>query len=151
MNKLTIIGNLTRDPELRSVNTVNGPVSVCDFTVAVNSRRRGGQNNQNGQQQDEATFFRCTAWRGLADVVSRYATKGTKVCVVGPISARTYTANDGTTRVSLDVTVEDFEFVSSRNDNAGNNGGYNAAPAAQPAPTAQNDGFTAVQDDDLPF
>ena len=49
MNKLTIIGNLTRDPELRSVTTANGPVSVCDFTVAVNSRRRGGQNN-NGQQ-----------------------------------------------------------------------------------------------------
>jgi single-strand DNA-binding protein len=150
MNKLTIIGNLTRDPELRSVNTVNGPVSVCDFTVAVNSRRRG-QNNS--QQQDEATFFRCTAWRGLADVISRYAAKGTKVCVMGPVSVRTYTANDGTTRASLEVTVEDFEFASSRNDgaSAGSNYQQPAAPAAQPGPTAQSDGFTQVMDDDLPF
>ena len=147
MNKLTIIGNLTRDPELRSVNTVNGPVSVCDFTVAVNSRRRG-QNN-NGQQQDDAQFFRCTAWRGLADVVSKYATKGTKVCVVGPVSARTYQANDGSTRVSLDVTVEDFEFTGSRNSGAAPED-YNSAPAA-PAPTAQNSGFTAVESDELPF
>ena len=150
MNKLTIIGNLTRDPELRSVNTANGPVNVCDFTVAVNNRRRG-QNNS--QQQDEAVFFRCTAWRGLADVIGRYATKGTKVCVMGPVSVRTYTANDGTTRASLEVTVEDFEFASSRGDNAGGAGYANApaAPAAQAAPTAQNDGFTTVQDDDLPF
>ena len=145
MNKLTIIGNLTRDPELRSVNTANGPVNVCDFTVAVNSRRRG-QNS--GQQQDEATFFRCTAWRGLAEVVSRYATKGTKVCVMGPVSVRTYTANDGSTRASLEVTVEDFEFASSRNDGAASS----PAPATAPAdPTAQNTGFTTVQDDDLPF
>lgn len=150
MNKLTIIGNLTRDPELRSVNTVNGPVSVCDFTVAVNNRRRGQNNGQ--QQQDEAIFFRCTAWRGLAEVVSKYATKGTKVCVVGPVNARMYTGNDGTSRVSIDVTVEDFEFCTSRGESAGNAGGYNAAPASAPAaPTAQNAGFTQVQDDDLPF
>ena len=145
MNKLTIIGNLTRDPELRSVTTVNGPVSVCDFTVAVNSRRRGGQNN--GQQQDEAQFFRCTAWRGLADVISRYATKGTKVCVIGPVSVRTYTGNDGNVRASLEVTVEDFEFASSRN---ADNGPAPMAPQGEPAPTAQNNDYTPVNED-LPF
>ena len=59
MNKLTIIGNLTRDPQLRTVNGQNGPISVCDFTVAVNRRQRNGQN--------EADYFRVTAWRGLAD------------------------------------------------------------------------------------
>ena len=145
MNKLTIIGNLTRDPELRSVTTVNGPVSVCDFTVAVNSRRRGGQNS-NGQQQDDTQFFRCTAWRGLADVISRYATKGTKVCVIGPVSVRTYTGNDGNVRASLEVTVEDFEFASSRNAE----GGAPAPRQGEPAPTAQNNDYTPVNED-LPF
>ncbi len=151
MNKLTIIGNITRDPELRTVNTVNGPVSVCDFTVAVNSRRRG--QNSNGQQ-DEAQFFRCTAWRGLADVVSRYAIKGTKVCVTGPVSARTYQANDGSTRLSLEVNqVEDFELLTTKAeaDAMRANAGSYAAPQSQPAPTAQNNGFTAVESDDLPF
>ena len=145
MNKLTIIGNLTRDPELRSVNTANGPVNVCDFTVAVNSRRRG--QSSNGQQQDEAQFFRCTAWRGLADVISRYAARGTKVCVIGPVSGRMYTGSDGNARMSLEVTVEDFEFASSRNDAAA---AAAPAPKGEPSPTAQND-FTQVMNEDLPF
>ena len=146
MNKCSIIGNLTRDPELRTVNTVNGQVSVCDFTVAVNRRQRG-QNANNGQ--NEADFFRCTVWRGLADVASRYLHKGSKVFVAGPVSVRTYQGNDGTTRASLELTVEDFEFVDSRNGS----GAPNAAPAgaAPEAPTAQNNGFPAVEADDLPF
>jgi len=146
MNKLTIIGNLTRDPELRTANTTNGAVSVCSFDVAVNSRRK----NANGQE--ETTFFRCTAWRQLAEnVIARYARKGNKVCVVGPVSARTYQANDGSTRVSLEIAnVEDFEFCTSRNDSAAP-GMNSAAPAAPAAPTAQNNGFTAVENDELPF
>ncbi len=148
MNKLTIIGNLTRDPDLRSVNTANGPVSVCSFGVAVNSRRRSA----NGQE--ETTFFNVTAWRALGENCSRFLAKGRKVAVVGPVSARTYQASDGTTRVSLEVQADDVEFLSSRSDDAaGSPAPYAApAPAAQPAaPTAQNDGFMAVEDTDLPF
>lgn len=140
MNKLTIIGNLTRDPELRT--TPNG-FSVCDFTVAVNRRTR---NNAEGQP--DADFFRVTAWRQLGENCQRYLAKGRKVCVIGPVSARTYQANDGTTRVSLEVTADDVEFLSSRNDDQA--GGY-SAPAAAPAPMAQNSGFTAVETDELPF
>jgi len=145
MNKLTIIGNLTRDPELRSANTANGPVSVCSFGVAVNSRRR----NANGQE--ETTFFNVTAWRALGENCAKFLAKGRKVAVVGPVSARTYQANDGTTRVSLEVQADEVEFLSSRNDDVSGSGNYAPAPAAQPAPTAQNDGFTAVEDTDLPF
>ncbi len=144
MNKLTIIGNLTRDPELRSANTANGPVSVCSFGVAVNSRRRSA----NGQE--ETTFFNVTAWRALGENCAKFLAKGRKVAVVGPVSARTYQANDGTTRVSLEVQADDVEFLSSRNDDAVGGNNY-AAPAAQPAPTAQNDGFMAVEETDLPF
>lgn len=146
MNKLTIIGNLTRDPELR---TVRDGISVCSFTVAVN-RRNSRQSAANGQP--EADFFRVTAWRQLGENCAKFLAKGRKVCVMGPVSASTYTANDGSTRVSLEVQADDVEFLSSRNDD-GAPAYNNAAPsaAAAPAPTAQNNGFTAVETDELPF
>lgn len=149
MNKIILIGNLTRDPELRSVNTVNGPTSVCDFTIAVN--RRGMRNQQNNGQQGDADFFRITAWRALGENCAKYLAKGRKVFVTGPLSARTYQANDGSTRVSLEVTAEDVEFLSARGE-ADASGSYAAPAAAAPAaPMAQNSGFTAVETDELPF
>ena len=144
MNKLTIIGNLTRDPELR---TTSAGVNVCDFTVAVNRRNRN-RDAQNGQP--EADFFRVSAWRERGELCAKYLAKGRKVCVVGPVSVRTYQANDGTTRASLEVTADEVEFLSSRND--GEAGGY-TAPAAPEAPSADSQaaGFTAVETDELPF
>ena len=148
MNRLTIIGNLTRDPELRTTST---GVSVCTFTVAVNRRgRRDAQSNQ-----PEADFFRVTAWRELGENCAKYLLKGRKVCVIGPVSVQTYQANDGTTRASLEVMAIDVEFLSSRNDpDAVANFGAPAAPAAAPAPVAETPataGFTAVESDELPF
>ena len=117
MNKLIIIGNLTRDPELRTTST---GVSVCSFTVAVN--RRGRRDDQNGQP--EADFFRVTAWRERGEFCAKYFSKGQKVVVVGPVSVQTYTGNDGVMRASLEVTADEVEFASSRNDsgNSGNPG-----------------------------
>ena len=145
MNKLTLIGNLTRDPELRT--TPSGS-NVCSFTVAVN--RRISKNAQANGAQPEADFFRVSAWNELAEICSKYLTKGRKVYVVGPVSVQTYTANDGTVRASMEVRAEDVEFLSARQD--GENAG--AAPVAAPAvPVAsvQPAGFTAVETDDLPF
>ena len=141
MNKIILIGNLTRDPELRT--TPNG-YSVCEFTIAVNDRN--ARRQQNGQES--AQFFRISAWRQLGENCQRYLAKGRKVFVSGPLTARTYQANDGTTRVSLEVQADDVEFLSSRNDDQA--GGYAPAPAA-PAPMAQSSGFTAVETDELPF
>jgi single-strand DNA-binding protein len=104
MNKLTIIGNLTKDPELR---TTQSGINVCSFTVAVNRRRRDGQ-------EPEADYFRVTAWRQLADICSKFLQKGKKVAVTGPVSVSTFTGSDGTTRASLDVTADDIEFLSPR-------------------------------------
>lgn len=143
MNKIILIGNLTRDPELRT--TPNG-ITVCNFDIAVNDRR--GRNQQNGQQE-QTQYFRITVWRQLGETCQRYLAKGRKVFVSGPLTARTYQANDGTTRVSLEVTADDVEFLSSRNDDQA--GGYAPAPASAPAPMAQNSGFTAVETDELPF
>lgn len=107
MNKLTIIGNLTKDPELR---TTPSGVSVCDFTVAVNRRNKR-------DDQPEADFFHVTAWRQLGENCGKFLTKGRKVCCVGPVSVRTYQTQSGETRASLEVTAEDVEFLSSNGGN----------------------------------
>ena len=139
MNKLTIIGNLTRDPESRTTATGS---TVCSFSVAVNRRRSQNSN------QPEADFFRVSAWNQLGENCQRYLAKGRKVCVVGRVSVSTYQGSDGTTRASLDVMAEDVEFLSSRQDDAG----YTAAPAAAPkAAPAMDTGFQEVDDEDLPF
>lgn len=101
MNKLFIIGNLTKDPDSRS--TKDG-TPVCSFTVAVNRRKEG------------ADFFRVTAWRGLAEICGKYLAKGRKVCVVGSVSVSTYTGQDGQTRASLEVTADDVEFLTPKED-----------------------------------
>ena len=128
MNKVTIIGNLTRDPEMRS--TKDG-TPVCSFTVAVNRR-----------VQEGADFFRVNAWRGLAENCKRYLAKGRKVAVVGSVRVNTYTAQDGSTRASMEVTAEDVEFLSA------------AGTAVHEAAGAQADaraGFVKVDSEELPF
>ena len=135
MNKLFIVGNLTRDPELRT--TAAGD-SVCSFSVAVNRRgRRDAQGNQ-----PEADFFRVTAWRALGENCAKFLSKGRKVAVTGSVRVSTYQAQDGTTRASLEVQADDVEFLSPRGEGEGASAGY--APAASA-------GFTAVETDELPF
>lgn len=107
MNKLIIIGNLTRDPEYGS--TPNGK-AVCNFNVAVNKRTRS--------DHPEADYFRVTAWEQLGENCARYLAKGKKVCVTGPVSARLYTSNNGENRVSLEMTAQEVEFLSPARENA---------------------------------
>ena len=145
---MTIIGNLTRDPELR---TTQSGVSVCTFTVAVN--RRKTQN----QQHPEADFFRVTAWRELGENCAKWLIKGRKVAVVGPVSVSTYHGNDGKTYANLEVLAQDVEFLSQ----AGERPQETASEAPQVSPQyAQQTqmpiagapvGFTAVETDELPF
>lgn len=145
MNKLTIIGNLTRDPELRTTST---GINVCSFTVAVNRRQRSQNANQ-----PEADFFRVTAWRQLGEICQKYLSKGRKVAVVGPVSVSSYTANDGSTRFSLEVTADDVEFLSSRSDDASYASAAPSAAPVRPAATAPaaEEGFNEVEEEELPF
>ena len=106
MNKLTIIGNLIKDPELRSTAT---GLTVCTFTVAVNRKRTP-------DGQPEADFFRVTAWRERGELCAKYLQKGRKVCVVGPVSVRTYETQNGQHGASLEVTADDVEFLSQRSE-----------------------------------
>ena len=144
MNKLFIVGNLTRDPELRT--TAAGD-SVCSFSVAVN--RRGRRDNQGGQP--EADFFRVTAWRALGENCSKFLSKGRKVAVTGSVRVSTYQAQDGTTRASLEVQADDVEFLSPRGEGEGASSGYAPAASAAPAAEPASAGFTAVETDELPF
>lgn len=145
MNKLLLIGNLTRDPEMRS--TRDG-IPVCSFTVAVNRRNKGAQAGQ-----PDADFFRVTAWRGLGEICGRYLLKGRKVAVTGPVSVSTYQGNDGAFRASMEVTADDVEFLTPRD------AGIDAEEmkyqsmerqAIQQESAAQPQ-FVEVNDDDLPF
>lgn len=136
MNKLTIIGNLTADPEMRT--TPNGK-TVTNFTVAVS--RKG--------DKDKTDFFRCAAWGKTGEVCGQYLAKGKKVCVVGEVSARAYTDKQGEAKASLEVFVTEVEFLSPRGEEA-------PAPAPQASrvqkPTSFEDAqFTEINDGDLPF
>lgn len=104
MNKLIIIGNLTRDPELR---TTQDGTAVCNFTVAVNRKVRTDGH-------PEADYFRVTVWRTLGESCAKYLSKGKKVCVTGAISAREYTGGDGSTHASLDLLADEVEFLTPR-------------------------------------
>ena len=136
MNSLNIIGNLTNDPTVRA--TAQG-ITVCDFTVAVNRRQKGDQ---------DADYFRVTAWRQLGENCSRFLAKGRKVAVRGPVSARTYTVKDGSTRVSLEVTAEDVEFLSPRNEQEMRE---EQQYQQQERMAIRNEGFQVVETSDLPF
>lgn len=130
MNKITLIGNLTHDPEIRS--TQSG-ITVCAFTIAV-SRRFAGADGER-----PTDFFRINAWRQLGESCGRFLAKGRKVAVVGELQARLYEAKDGTTRMTLDVQADEVEFLSPR-------------PNVQDGGTGTDmAGFTDVSSDDIPF
>ena len=128
MNKIFIIGNLVRDPELR---TTPSGVAVCTFTIAVN-----------GRKPEDTQFFRITTWRQMAENCQRFLAKGRKVAVAGAVSLNTYTAKDGTTKASLEVNADEVEFLTPRSEQ----GGY----TPQQTVDAQA-GFVPVDDEPLPF
>ena len=133
MNKIILIGNLTRDPE--SGTTPSG-VSYCRFSVAVNRRFSKDGN--------EADYFNIVTWRGVAESCAKSLSKGRKVGVVGSLQIRNYETQDGAKRTSVEVIADEVEFLSPR--------GEDQAPSA-PAPRRSGGGaaLEQVNDDSLPF
>lgn len=141
MNKIFLIGNLTADPEMRA--TPNG-VTVCTMNIAVDRRF------SSAREERQTDFFRITAWRQLGESCGRFLSKGKKVCVVGELTARTYEAKDGTTRVSLEVTADEVEFFSPREaapQQPQGGQGYQR----QYGQEQTGNGWQDVSDDDFPF
>lgn len=129
MNKITIIGNLTADPEQR---TTQSGKQVTKFCVAVNRRKEG------------TDYFNVSAWSGLAENCAKYLSKGRKVCVIGSVSLNTYKDHNGEARGTIEIMAEEVEFLSARED--------------KQAQTAPHEPFQNIPDDakainlgELPF
>ena len=138
MNKVYLIGNLTRDPEL--TETPSG-VPVCHFAIAVNR----SYSSQDGERQTD--FFNCTAWRGQAETIARYTKKGNKVAVCGSIQLRNYEDNQGAKRTAVDIVEQDVQFLTPKNNERFDDVPASSAPAARKKPVLQ-----AMDDDsDIPF
>lgn len=133
MNKVYLIGNLTRDPELST--TANG-ISLCRMSIAVSRRFAGPDGNR------ETDFFNISVWRGAAENCGKFLKKGSKVAVAGSLQNRSYDAQDGTKRYVTDIVADEVEFLSSKNDNSSND----EMPESKPVSDLQ-----PIDDDQLPF
>lgn len=143
MNKAILIGNLTRDPEVR---TTNSGVSVCTFTIAINRRVA----NQQGVR--EADFINIVTWRQLAELCGRYLAKGRKVAVIGSIQTRSYDAQDGSKRYVTEVVADEVEFLSTPQDGARPSRSDDIPLPPEPMDNGSRAGqMDEVDDDELPF
>ena len=139
MNKVFLIGNLTRDPEL--TETSSG-ISICRFSLAVNRNYSG----PDGERKTD--FFNVTAWRGLGETVAKFAKKGNKVSVVGSIEIRNYEDSTGAMRTAVDVVAQDVEFLTPKT--SGGDAGYESDYT--PAPSNKKPALESFDDDgDIPF
>ena len=129
MNKVFLVGNLTRDPELSTVGASGA--SVCKFGIAVNRRVSGNQ---------ETDFYNITAWRALGENCAKFIKKGSKVAICGDLQIRNYEDKEGNKRTSVDVNATDVEFLDRKSDNPSSS--YDQTNNVEMKPIA---------DDSLPF
>ncbi len=122
VNRVVLVGRLTRDPELRTTGTGK---SVCDFSIAVNKRSKPTDGSP------DADFFRCIAWERTADYVSNYLTKGRLVAVEGRLQSRKYTASDGGNREVVEIVCDNVQGLDRPKEEGGATmGAGSGAPAA---------------------
>ena len=157
-NKIIIIGNLGRDPELSY--TPQG-TAVCKFSVATNERRR----DKAGEQQDITTWFRVTAWGKQAENISKYLSKGRKVYLEGRLHVEEWTDREGKPRQSLEVNASDVQFIDSagaggvegipvrsqQGGGAPSGGGSQSRGGGGGARPPAGDGGGDIEDDEIPF
>lgn len=140
MNKVILMGRLTRDPEVR-YSTNGNNTAVCRFTIAVDRRfQKPGEERQ-------ADFIPVVAFGKTGEFCSKYFTKGNRIAVVGAIQTRTWDDAEGKKHYATEVIVEEAHFADSKSS------GGNGAPARAGGDTgmAENDGFYPLEDEDLPF
>ena len=137
MNKVFLIGNLTRDPEL--TETTSG-VALCRFAIAVN------RNYGSADGERKTDFFNIVAWRGLGETVARFAKKGNKVAVSGSIELRNYEDSQGVKRTGVDIVAQDVEFLTPK----GSGDGFAEAPS-MPSDRKKASLQAFDDDTDIPF
>ena len=127
-SKVIIMGNITRDPELRS--TPSG-TQVCGFSVAVNRNYRDGS----GEQKENVSFFDCSAWGKSGELIAQYAKKGSGILVSGRLEQRSWEDKEGQKRSRVEIVVEDFNFIGGNDGSAsGSSKGASGAAASDVAP-----------------
>lgn len=149
MNKVILMGRLTRDPDVRYTQTGETNMAFARFTVAVD--RRFSRNNSADAQT--ADFIGCVAFGRQGEFAEKYLHKGTKICLTGRIQTGSYTNKDGVKVYTTDVVAEDIEFAESKNSAGGNDGGFSGGNT-RPEPVAAGDGFMNIPDgidEELPF
>ncbi|HEX8473705.1 MAG TPA: single-stranded DNA-binding protein [Pyrinomonadaceae bacterium] len=142
-NKITLVGNLGRDPELRY--TPQG-TPVCSFTIATNERRK----DKSGENQDVTTWFRVTLWGRQAETASQFLTKGRPVYIEGRLRVEEWTDRDGKQRHTLEVHATDMQFIGGgRGDDAPSGG--SRSDSASSGGSEPMGGGGDISDDDIPF
>ena len=147
-NKIILVGNLGRDPELRY--TPQG-LAVCNFSMATSEKKR----DKSGELQDVTTWFKVTLWRQQAETAAKYLTKGTQVYIEGRLKVEDWTDRDGKERYTLEVTASDMQFLGSgggsRSADHESDSSGEAEYAGPADPPATEFARPAKADDDIPF
>jgi single-strand DNA-binding protein len=141
INRVVLVGNLTRDPELR--HTPSG-TAVCNLRLAVNTRRK----DETGQWVDKPNYFDITVWGNQGERCAQYLSKGRPVGVDGRLEWREWETPEGNKRQAVDVVADTVQFLGGRGDGEGGGGAYIPADAT---PTPAGDFPTSPTDDDIPF
>jgi single-strand DNA-binding protein len=151
INRVTVTGNLTRDPELRSLPS---GMAVCSLRIAVNTRRKG----QDGQWEDKPNYFDVTVWGAQGENCSRFLTKGRPVAIDGRLEWREFTDKEGNARQAVQIVAEAVQFLGGRDDGPGGGGGFTPRSDVpvdssdfQTAGAPVGNGSSIAGDDDIPF
>ncbi len=142
-SKVIIVGNITRDPELR---TTPSGTQVCGFSVAVNRNYK----DNSGEQKENVSFFDCSAWGKSGEIIAQYAKKGSGILVSGRLEQRSWEDKEGQKRSRVEIVVEDFNFVGGANGDGGNSGSSKSSAAS--SDVAPDDiGEEPIDLSDIPF
>lgn len=144
INRVVLVGNLTRDPELR--HTPSG-TAVCSLRLAVNTRRK----DETGQWVDKPNYFDITVWGAQGERCAQYLAKGRPVGIDGRLEWREWEAQDGGKRQAVEVVAESVQFLGSRGDGEGGGGGGGGYIPADTPQASSADFPTSPTDDDIPF
>ncbi|MBA3408150.1 MAG: single-stranded DNA-binding protein [Solirubrobacterales bacterium] len=152
INRVVLTGNLTRDPELRSLPS---GMSVCSLRVACNTRRK---NNSSGEWEDKPNYFDITVWGAQGENCARFLAKGRPIALDGRLEWREWQDKEGNTRQSTEIIADSVQFLSSREDGQGGGGGFTPRSDVpvnesdfQPAGAPSGNGAPSAADDDIPF
>jgi single-strand DNA-binding protein len=149
INRVVMTGNLTRDPELR---TLPSGMAVCSLRLACNTRRK---NNATGEWEDKPNYFDVTVWGAQGENCSRFLTKGRPVAIDGRLEWREWETQEGQKRQAIDIIADSVQFLGGREEGGDNGGGFRASRQSGDIPMDTRDfapaATGAASDDDIPF